>query len=55
MLEPGDAGLFDRQLGELAHAQLRLLSRLGPLSRNDLAHKATEAEGVPENAFHPPI
>lgn len=46
MLEPGDAGLFDKQLGELAHVQLRLLVQLGPLSRNHLARKATEAEVV---------
>ena len=46
MLEPEDAGLFDKQLGELAHVQLRLLAHLGPLSRNHLARKAIEADGV---------
>lgn len=50
MLEPGDAGLFDRQFGELAHVQLRLLTQLGPLSRNHLARKAIEADGA---ASHP--
>lgn len=47
MLEPGDAGLFDKQLGELAHIQLSLLAQLGPLSRNHLARKANEAENGP--------
>ncbi len=50
MLEPGDAGLFDKQLGELAHVQLRLLAQLGLFSRNDLARKATEAEGLDSNS-----
>ena len=46
MLEPGDAGLFDKQLGELAHVQLRVLSQLGPLSMNQLARNAVEANRV---------
>lgn len=46
MLEPGDAGLFDKQLGELAHIQLSLLAQLGPSSMNHLARKAIEAVGV---------
>ena len=46
MLEPGDAGLFDKQLGELAHVQLSLLSQFGPLSRNQLARKAIQVDGV---------
>lgn len=50
MLEPGDAGLFDKQLGELAHVQLRLLAQLGPSSRNHLARKANEADGVAGNS-----
>ena len=50
MLEPGDAGLFDKQLGELAHVQLSLLAQLGPLSRNHLARKATEAENRPSHS-----
>lgn len=40
MLEPGDAGLFDKQLGELAHVQLGLLLRDGPSSMNQLARSS---------------
>jgi hypothetical protein len=46
MLEPGDAGLFDKQLGELAHVQLSLLTQFGPLSRNQLARQAIQVDGV---------
>jgi hypothetical protein len=40
MLQPGDAGLFDNQLGQLAHAQLKLLTQGVPLSMNQLASRA---------------
>lgn len=46
MLEPGDEGLFHKQLGELAHVQLRLLAQVGPLSRNQLARNAIKVGGV---------
>jgi len=51
MLEPGDAGLFVKQLGELAHVQLTLLTQVGQLSMNDLARKANPAKG---DAGHSP-
>jgi hypothetical protein len=50
MLEPGDAGLFDDELGELAHVQLRLLTQGGPMSRNHLARKAVKAAGESRNS-----
>ena len=46
MLKPGDEGLFDKQVGELAHVQLRLLAQMGPLSKNELARNAIEVEGA---------
>ena len=51
MLEPGDAGLFDKQLGELAHVQLTLLMQVGQLSMNELARKASSPK---EDAGHSP-